>query len=499
MPIAFFLLLGVAAADEPAGTAWALSGELRGRGEHTAPFVIDNTGTLSDQSLWLASRLIVGVEGELSARVTTALELEALNGLVAGDTTALGTARGEDSFAVARHDRGDLAVVLPRKAKLQLGGSGGSLLLGFDTFGWGSGILSNDGRGDPLFGDAWRGNVVGRLGGVLTPFRTQEGSRLRGLALIAAGDLVVRDDNAELYEGDRAVQAVGGALWRGQRGQLGLLASYRHQRDREDPHRPGEDPSVTRVVPIDASFRYTPALERDALALLIEGELATIHGHTTRPYGAETAEDGAAVHSLGALLRGRLDHDPSGLSAIVEGGYASGDNDSADDVARGFRFHSDHGVGIVLFEQVMPMLSARAVDRASDPALLAVPPSATRFAISQGEVSNAIYAFPAVTWRPVAPVELRAGWVRAHSAGDLIDVYNTARMGGYNTGYGGVTPTSRHMGDELDLGLRSQLGLGDDLSLDIGAEAGVFLPGAAFEGLDLDTVYAARLRADLRW
>jgi hypothetical protein len=499
MFLAFLLLTGVASAGEPEGSGWALSGELRGRGEHLAPFVIDNTGTLSEQNLWLASRLIVGVQGELSDRIVAALELEALNGLVAGDTTTVGTVRGEDSLAVARHDHGDLAVVLPRRANLRMGGTSGSLLLGFDTFTWGSGMLSNDGRGDPLFGDAWRGNVVGRVGGVLTPFRTQQGHRFQGLALIAAGDLVVRDDNAELFEGDRALQAVSGALWRGQHGQLGLLASYRHQRDREDPHRPHEEASLTRVVPIDATARWTPQLEGDRLGMVLEGELATIHGHTTRPYGAETAEGGAAVHSLGALLRGRLDHHPSGLSAIVEGGYASGDNDSADDVVRGFRFHSDHGVGIVLFEQVMPMLSARAVDRASDPALLAVPPSATRFAINQGEVSNAIYAFPAVSWQALDALELRAGWVHAYSAGELIDVYNTARMGGYNTGYGGVAPTSRHMGDELDLGLRSHLDFGDDLAFDLGAEGGLFLPGAAFEGLDLDPVYAARLRADLVW
>jgi hypothetical protein len=499
MSLAFLLLMGVSVADEPVGSSWALSGELRGRGEHLGPFVIDNTGTPSEQRWWLSTRLIVGIEGELSDRIGTTLELEALNGLAMGDTTTVGTGRGEDSFAQARHDHRDLAVVLPRKAKLQLAGSGGSLSVGFDTFGWGSGILSNDGRGDPLFGDAWRGNVVGRVGGVITPFSAREGSRLRGLALITAGDLVVRDDNAALFEGDRALQAVGGALWRGQRGQLGLLASYRHQRDREDPHRPGAAPSLTRVVPIDASFRSTHSLAPETLDLELEGELATIHGHTTRPYGAETFEDGAAVHSLGALLRGRLDHLPSGLSAIVEGGYASGDNDSSDAVVRSFRFHGDHGVGIVLFEQVLPMLSARAVDRASDPALLAVPPSATRFAINQGEVSNAIYAFPAITWKPVAAMELRAGWVRAHSAGVLTDLYNTARMGGYNTGYGGLQPTSRHMGDELDLGLRCQQRLGDELILDLGAEGGLFLPGAAFEGLDLDTVYAARLRADLVW
>lgn len=499
MFLALFLLSAAVASAGSTERSWVSSGEARLRGELLSPFSVDAAGTLSDQHWWLSTRLIAGVDGALSERVHLSLELEALNGLAAGQATDLGTLRGEDSFAVARHDHRDLLVVLPRKANLRLQGQSVSLLLGFDTFSWGTGMLSNDGRGDPLFGDAWRGNVVGRVGGVLTPFRGREASRLQGLALIAAGDLVVRDDNAELFEGDRALAAVAGTLWRGQRGALGLIASYRHQRDRLDPHRPTDEPSLTRVVPLDAFFRYSPLLERGTLGLELEGEVASIHGHTTRPYSAETAEEGAAVHSLGALLRGRLDHDPSGLSAIVEGGYASGDNDPSDDVVRSFRFHSDHGVGIVLFEQVMPMLTARAVDRTSDPALVAQAPQGTRFAVSQGEVTNAVYAFPALQWRAAPFLELRAGWVRAYGAGDVIDVYNTARMGGYDTGYGGQACEGRHLGDEWDLGLRSELSLGEHLALHLGAEGGLFLPGNAFDGLDLGTVYAARARADLRW
>jgi hypothetical protein len=506
MTVLPMLFLAAAVAQDPAPPAdpqpdepfWQLSGEARLRGDHLSPFPLDALGTPSEQGWWASSRLIAGAEGQLSDRLGLAVELESLNGLMAGDTTSVGTVRGEDSFAMARHDHRDLAKLLPRKAKLALAGPAGALNLGFDTNHWGVGILSNDGRGDLLFGDAWRGNVAARVGGALTPFSRRTESRLRGLALLAAADLVVRDENAELFEGDRARQAQLGLLWRQPRLELGAVAAYRQQEDRLDPGRPEELPSTTRVLPLDATFAWRPLDPEADLALLLEGEVARIQGHTSRPYTSETV-DGARVESLGAVLRGRLDHRPSGLSAVVEGGYASGDNDMSDDVVRSFRFHSDHGVGLLLFEQVLPLLSARSADRAADPALLAVPPAGTRYLVNQGEVSNAIYLFPALCYQPTEALELRAAWLHARSAGDLIDAYSTARAGGYNTGYDGEPVTSRHLGDELDLGLRGALDLGDRFDLLLGAEGGVFLPGAALAGLELGSPYTLRARADLRW
>ena len=71
-----------------------------------------------------------------------------------------------------------------------------------------------------------------------------------------------------------------------------------------------------------------------------------------------------------------------------------------DATSRTFSMHSDHEVGLLLFEQVIPLLTARAADRGVDPALLARPTPGARNLVNQGQVSNAVYVFPTVRYRP---------------------------------------------------------------------------------------------------
>ncbi len=489
----------------PRAESWDVYGDARLRADTLGPFVLDATGFAQPTPFWMESRLLAGATVRRSPTFRVDLEIEALNGRFAGPLAPLGTAATDHPFAVRRADRGDLPRVLPRKLALTWGARPARLLLGAQTFTWGTGMLANDGAGDPVFGDARTGSVVARLGGAFAPWSAQDGSPVQGLGALLAADAVLRDDNASLVEGDVAFAGVAGLRWVLRRAELGALGLVRTQVDRPDTLG-GEDlrttgtPAETQVWPVDVYARTDLLPASHAHRLRLEGEAVWVRGRSTRPQLDSTWEGGAEVRQFGAVARARWDA-PWRSTLQVEGGYASGDNDPRDATARSFTMHSDHNVGIVLFEQVLPLMGARAADRLADPSLTAQVAPGLRYTIPQGGVSNALYAFPTLRWRPASPVELRLGWVAARSAGDLIDPYHSAVAGGWPRGFGGdfSADTSRSLGHELDGGARLQLALPGAVRAEFGAEAAVFFPGAAFAGVLADPVRAARGRLSVSW
>lgn len=501
----------------PRGAQWDAWGEARGRSEHLSAFALDDRGTPQPTGQWFETRLIAGGRFLPADGLRLELELEALNGRIAGDGTDLGAAATADPFAYPRaagfwDSPERWAQVLPRKAMIGVDRPTWRASLGAQTFTWGTGMLANAGDGDPAFGDARTGSVVARAGLVATPWRQREGRAAQGLGFVLATDVVLRDDNASWAAGDRVFQGVGGLRWRLRRAELGALAVVRRQADREDPLRPVDpaaaDPegagTTARATPLDLYAKVQVLGAPDGLQrLVLEGELVHVRGWTDRPYLEETVPDGAQLRSLGALLRATYEDDPLRLTARVEGGYASGDNDPRDAVVRGFTMHTDHNVGIILFEQALPLMGARAADRVADPALMAVPPSGLRYTIPQGGVTNAIYAFPTLRWRPWVPLELRAGAVLAKGAGDVIDVYHSGISGGWPATPGGAligdSAPARGLGVELDAAIRADLALPGATRLQLGVEGATWRPGPAFAGVIDDPVHALRLRAALGW
>jgi hypothetical protein len=209
---------------------------------------------------------------------------------------------------------------------------------------------------------------------------------------------------------------------------------------------------------------------------------------------------GSDVLQLGGLARVRVDLDALRLTTALEAGYASGDNDPRDGVARTFSMHSDHNVGLVLFDQVLPMMTARAADRLASPSLLGTPPPSLRFLINPGAVQNAAYLHPVVKWRPADVVELRLGYLYAVAAADVTDAYQSALSGGYSTTPGGRVQGGRAYGHEVDARVAVRLPLLAATSLLVGAEGGVLIPGSAFDGVTgLGTPWLARGLASFRW
>jgi hypothetical protein len=477
-----------------------VTGEARVRGVAIDDFPTDAAGTPAGRSPWLESRVIVGGSYRPLDELKIVAELEALNGPFVGGTTPLGTARGDDTFEFSRSERFGGSVILPRKLFADLDVGVGRLLVGQQAFDWGLGILANDGVGDPEFGDMQRGNLVERVAFATRPFSRLDDApeALRNTTVFLGGDLVFRDEAASLLAGDLAAASILGVRVPAERFELGLLGVARSQRDRVDPA-DGREPTTT-VGVFDATLRAWLVPPGKDVSLAFESELALIAGSTTRPYLEETYENGASVLSFGAVGRLRYDHAKARTTVKLELGYASGDSDPRDDVARQFAFHSDYNVGLILFDQVLPMLSARAIDRIVDPALLATPPSATRHLAYQGGVANALYLFPTVRIRPLEPLDLRVGYLLAMTAADLVDPYSSAKNGGFNTTFGGASPGSRVLGQEVLASARYGFDLGEGVALRVGAEGSAFLPGRALDGIgDGLAIGLGRLLADVRF
>jgi hypothetical protein len=452
-------------------------------GTGSTRFVEDDAGGLLDPARTLRSRLVAGFGLSPTPRVKLEVELEALSGFLAGDTTALGTSAADRPFPVAHDGRDDLARVLPRKAYVAWSTDVGRVIAGAQSFSWGTGMLANDGSDGDGFGQGWLGNLVARLAFAARPLaRTSLPGLLRSAEVFLAGDFVLRDDNASIYDGDRAFAGVLGVRTRVGEHALGLLASARHQIDREDPYRPDGERAKTTVVVLDAHGRLAwPLGERFHLG--VEGEVAGVLGRSTRPWSDATWDSGSTVQQLGAVTRLRLEHRRWRVAAALEGGYASGDNDPLDDVSHTFTMHTDHRVGLVLFDQVLPMLSARGADRLVDPTLVGQPPPGTRFAINPGAVQNAVYGNLVLRARPLRQLDLRLGYLFAAPAADIIDAYQSALRGGYATSYGGRVQSRGAYGHELDARATWELELPAMLRLRVGAEGGVLFPGDAFAGV----------------
>ncbi len=481
---------GFAGADPPPrvplAETWDVFGELRGRAERLSPFVLDDTGLKNPQTAWLATRLRAGGAWSPWSPLRLVLEGEALSGTAAGDLTALGTAASDDAFLSRRDERFGQTELRARQAYLRVDTPIGRFTVGQQAFLWGTGMLAHDGVAPSDFGEAWGGNLVERVA-----FATQPAP---GFTVFMAGDVVFADDNARLMDGD---EAYGGALGVRHevagRGAMGLLVALREQTDRADPRRPdGRRPTLS-VMTGDVWAKWSLG------AVTLEGEGAVISGRTTRPYTEETARSGAGVRSFGALLRARHDQTPWRLTTKLEAGFAGGDDDPRDAMVHTFSFNRDYNVGLVLFEHYLPLVTARAADRATDPALLAVAPSGLRYTVNQGAVSNAAYLFPRALWRPVESVDLRLGYLVAWAPADLVDVYQSGIAGGHNTSPGGHAPGGRLLGQEVDFGARWTYPVFATLELRLGGEAGIFLPGSAFAGLGDSPVTTLRGAVEVAW
>lgn len=423
-------------------------------------------------------------------------------GRLGGDTTPI----GRDFLLLRRdkvrfYDRSTL-----RQLYLEWRSSAGQLRLGQMTSSWGLGILANDGsEREALFEDCLLGDLVERIFFVTRPF----GSSLFGqnLYLAVGGDLVFRDENASLLEGDKALEAIGSLFYSGpvvkggDRVFLGIYSAYRYERFANE--------DVLTALALDGAFRQEFTLDSRGSTLQIEAEGVFILGSLRfgDKAGPERAREGVKLRQYGAVLRGEAFVPDAGLRVGVEAGIASGDKDPSDDVSRAFRFDPDYHVGMILFQEVLGRMSAVAVERVADPALLYKAPSGYKTAATNGAVTNAVYIFPTVRYFPFEDLELRASFLWARGVAPVGSIYNSAAYGGYLMGYrvdatkwSGGAWEEKDLGIEVDGGFFYTVRLSGKERLRIGALAGIFRPGSAFNdeaSARMARVYKGRLLADI--
>jgi hypothetical protein len=248
------------------------------------------------------------------------------------------------------------------------------------------------------------------------------------------------------------------------------------------------DGDETNVIVIDATGGHTFEFG-EADSLRIEGEFAAITGTTT--YGSSPDYPEHDVHQYGAIGRASWSRARGGV--VLEGVYASGDDNAEDSVQAGFRADPNSELGLVLFRWVNAAMSSRAPVTASDPGLVGLPTEDLDRLTTRGQVSNTLAFFPRGWWRPVDQLEVYGGPLIALAATDTADPFHTRIAGGDPRNALNGVP-GRFLGAELDLGVRWRA---DALGtrFDIGAEGGVLLPGSAFEneaGEGMDPVMAGR-------
>jgi len=233
---------------------------------------------------------------------------------------------------------------------------------------WGSGVWQNDGLGlNAEYGD--------------TADRIQWEHEIEGLFIRAAYDFNVE---GLINENDDSMSFNGAAAYKTERIFAGLNLQLRH------------------IPSLDFNL-FTADLAGEAelgkLNIRLEG---------VGQFGSGDLDNGANdvnISAFGAVLEANVEIKKFALS--VEGGFASGDGNLNDEKIHTFMFDRDYNVGIILFEQPMPVLTSGS--STGDPRSY----DAT---LSSGMVSNALYLRPSVQRALLEGLTIEASLLAARTA-----------------------------------------------------------------------------------
>jgi hypothetical protein len=443
------------------------------RGEGVSSFAVDRDGNMFQSGLAASPVLRLGLRFELPRPLGegTSLVAEYEHDLPTGTWTGATPLPGE-----GLPNSTDVTTQLRKGwARLSLG-----LLhvgAGVMTSHWGLGLVANDGdhgwtSGSARFSDPRGGDVVLRAFVSSGPLTDAE-------AIVSlAFDRAYRDD--VLVDDDTAYQLAASAVVGDERRRAGLIVSHRRQST--------VDGRELRASLLDATARWAKRLGDAELTL--EAEAALTLGTTT--LGASREIPKLDVLQLGAALRASFAYDS--LGAVLDVLYASGEPNTYDDQATGFRTDPNFETGLLLFRYVQAAHTGRGYGRATDPQLVGAPAAGIERWPTRGGLTNALVFFPRV-WAllPFGP-EVYGGVLVALAPETNIDPFNTSLAGGARRNALDLA-AGGYWGTELDLGLRYGLDAGG-VALAFGAEGGVLFPGSALG--DTAAVYGGRLIASAR-
>jgi hypothetical protein len=497
----------------PDGIAWnLLTGEYRFAMHHVGGFALDENGTPGPISNWAEHR--VRLSPTVAWRfIGLKFDVDLIDGQVMGDHEDL---YPDYRRLDRRRENSGLGTdsLLLRNGYVQVATPVGLIRAGRMTSQYGLGVIANAGEDDDdRFGVRRFGDVVDRGLLLLKPFRPLTGQDAWGdyLTFMGSADLVFRDENAVFADEDRAYQGNGGIFWMHPRYTNGAVFTRRVQEDADG------DELEAYVVNVNGRNRLALSTmpsdepgkgEVDDLALSLAYELVWLMGHTDRLQQLGSPE-GLDLESFGAVGRLGFEWNSIGLEADLEVGYASGDNNNYDDESHAFFFDPDYNVGMVFFDEMLPLITARAAEISSDPANLAVPPKGLDLVPSQGRVTNALYYFPQLryTWHPdsefVEKLQGLMGGLVITTPAYFGHSYYTFRNGGLAANHLGRSTDSRYVGTELLAGLRFEVWpWPDHVGLSLKLDQSYFLPGAALadpDGKTPDPVWKVVGTAALHW
>lgn len=445
-------------------SAFTLDGNWQVAGYGVSAFPVDAMGATLGQQVYADHRLRIHPEVQITPALKAIGEVDLLSGELVGDTTP-----DYPNLVHARdaHFGYKPSSIDPRALFLEWRPSFGLLRAGHQTSFWGLGMLANDGdKMQPWGGPRFQGDLVERVLFATRPF-TPLNYDWRHIVVAIGGDLVYRDQSADLLEGDRAFQAVFAVTYAPENNdnRLGVYAVRRSQTDR--------DGYGLNVWVFDLHGRWVKSLATDA-TLRLEAEAAEIIGDTTMV--RDLYYPRKKIYQTGVAAEAALQWNR--WEGLLQTGFASGDTNPQDNVITSFEMDPEYRVGFILFQEVLAWQTAATGGHASDPIISGRPSPGARLVPTEGAVANAIYIAPTFNVHITPAFNVQAGVLWARSAAAFVDPYATTIVtGGMPTTIRGALPKSHDLGFEADLG--AGYTFRDHLTVYL--QAGRFFPGAAFD------------------
>jgi hypothetical protein len=363
----------------------------------------------------------------------------------------------------------------PRMLRLTARSNLGEVMLGHTTTTHGLGLVDDDGDAPRWFGTPERPSTFERV-------QLTSGTPSSALRVGLSGDLAFEDERLALVDGDRKWRVSLSARYApGRRAHLSILARY------EALQAKGERGGARSFL-FDAAGGFRTALPGRAGELFGAYEAAYRVGDASEPVALALAQSNGdvAVEELAfaarvgvALERVENYLRYAHLVVALEWGMASGDADIVDDEQHRFVMNPNHGVGLLLFSELLRFKTSRAqaLLEASNPAGA----NARSWGLAtRGGVAGASYLYPVVVFRPSADLSLKAGAVIASSTTEVVDPAALSARG-QRQNYDGGLVSGRSLGTELDVGGELKIPLDPPMELRLSVEAGVAFPGSAFD------------------
>ena len=448
------------------GVRWHINGSWRLAGDRASAIDVNRPDAL---------RLSPDDAGEHRLRLGGDVEYARPEGLLRSLSAQVQADFRQVSVAQNSANSGDLPDgFLLRKAFAEATTLVGRVSGGRTTQHWGLGLVAQDGVDDPMqFGMKHGGGIVDRVQYSILPAALfQAGDPLDAfpLALAVAYDWVRQDDLVR-SDTDIAHHWLAALLYQGKDLQAGF---YGVKRDQKDAAGLGMDAWIG-----DAYASYG-AWTNTGWRLSLAGELAVISGTTTW-LRTVTQPDHLNLAQWGGVIRGEAAS--KHIKLRLEGGIASGDDRPFDSTLHNFSFASDYHVGLVLFSQYMRLQSRNSMSNLGDPRFSNGAPSGVEHVDTHGAVTQAMYLHPVVRVEATKRFAVMAGAVLARSPQDAADPFQTYLAGGVPTGPRGAKH-QQDLGLEFDSAVEWNQPLAAGLSLLARVDAGVLLPGHAFDAAD---------------